>query len=121
MKHDYETAIEAYKKAVGDKQISLAYVENEKVILHALAMMQKLQEPSEGMWSGLARAIVMGRDMNCLKRGQMREHLRNSGYVELSPAIEKELQGDDIHMAKGDVAVLILKAMIEQAEKEIGG
>lgn len=68
-------------------------------------------EPTEEMWSGLARSLMMGRDLNCFKAGAMMNHLNSSG-AELIPSIESELSNPDAHLSKGDMCVLIYKAMI---------
>lgn len=70
------------------------------------------KDPPEAMWSDLARDIIMGRDMECLTVAEMRKHLEHSGYAGLPPEIEAELKDYDKHLAKGDMCVLIYKAML---------
>lgn len=66
-------------------------------------------EPSDEMWDGLARAIVMGRDLGCYRTDEMRKHLERSGY-EIQDWLDLELSGTR-HLSKGDMCVLIYKAM----------
>lgn len=73
------------------------------------------KEPTEEMWSGLARAIMMGRDLECNKAHEMRKHLERGGN-EIPAWLDKELDGEK-HLAKGDMVVMIYKAMLATAPK----
>lgn len=68
-----------------------------------------LIEPTEEMWSGLARAIMMGRDLECNKAHEMRKHLERGGN-EIPAWLDKELDGEK-HLAKGDMTAMIYLAM----------
>lgn len=78
-------------------------------------------EPTEEMWGGLARAIMMWIDMSGggpkLPRDLL-NHLRRSG-VEAPPWLrsEAEIKNIDHSMSKGSRCVLIYKAMLMDAPK----
>ena len=66
-------------------------------------------EPTDDMYGGLARAIVMGRDMGCNKAHLMIRHLERGGNI-IPDWLDEELNGEK-HLAKGDMAAIIYKAM----------
>ena len=118
--------IDAAIERVKDEILRYEYPEGSepriicKTILEALRFQKAaLGEPSEVIWENLPRAIMMGRDMNCLTTGKMREHLQNGGH-EIPEWLDKELSGDR-HMAKGDVVVCIFKSMITELAKQVKG
>jgi len=119
--HDYALALDSMPTVLSAKQDGLIiwYLQNHRRVRKALKIAQKLaQDPSEDMWGGLARAIIMGRDMNCNTRSKMLEHLKMSGQENIPECVLRELEGEK-HMAKGDVAVCVFTAMRDQLYKEI--
>lgn len=75
------------------------------------------REPTEEMWSGLARDLIMAWEMFGPNVEGTREHLSLIGYKELPAWLEKELS-NKVHLAKGDRAVLFYKAMIAAGESK---
>lgn len=73
-------------------------------------------EPTEDMWGELSRSLMMGRDMNCNKAHQMRDHLEMCGQ-EIPDWLDKELDGEK-HLAKGDMTAMIYKAMTQAVDTE---
>lgn len=75
-------------------------------------------EPTEEMWSGLARDIVFWLYMNSGPHygSKMHEHLRNLG-TEIPDWLLKEIPDTDSTPPKGTVAVVIYKAMLAAAPK----
>jgi hypothetical protein len=75
-------------------------------------------EPTEAMWSGLARDIVFWLYMNSGPHygSKMYEHLRNLG-TEIPDWLLKEIPDTDSTPPKGTVAVVIYKAMCAAAPK----
>ena len=95
MKHDYKAALEEFENGDG-----FTSVETNETIRHALAMMQKLEEPSDGMLDAGDEAFEVERSK------QQSSSLR--------------LFGKEAY-ASGGFLLSIFKAMLEQAEKEIEG
>lgn len=83
-----------------------------------VAFMERLEEPSEAMWNGLARDIVMWERMYASRpTGELlHEHLRNCG-TPMPDWLKEEIADHDSVPPKGTVAVVIFKAMIEEAQK----
>lgn len=78
-------------------------------------------EPTEEMWGGLARAIMMWIDLSGSGQKLPRDllnHLRRSG-VEVPPWLksEAEMKALDHSMSKGSRCVLIYKAMLMNAPR----
>lgn len=70
-------------------------------------------EPTEEMWGGLARQIVMWNRFPRPTGHALHEHLRH-GWPDAVPAwLAKEIPDNDIVPPKGTVAACIFKAMIE--------
>ena len=73
------------------------------------------REPTEEMWSGLARDIIMWWCMYEPPTGQsLFRHLTNSG-TEIPQWLRDEIPDIDHVPAKGDVAVIIYRAMLAAA------
>lgn len=68
-------------------------------------------EPTEAMWGGLARQIVLWRDMISPTGQALYQHLTASGY-EIPGWLRKEILDTNHVPAKGDVAVCIYRAML---------
>lgn len=131
--HDYQYAYEVIADQLENFSNEFAGVKldedhHRNVIESTKSALQKAQaydklvallnEPSEGMWDGLARSIMMGRDMNCFKADQMRKHLKMSGHEITEQWLKDELK-DQAHLSKGTMCVLIFKAMAQQALREV--
>lgn len=71
-------------------------------------------EPTEEMWSGLARDIVMWRDLSIPTGDQLHLHLRRSG-TEIPEWLAHEIPDTRAVPSKGTVAVCIYKAMLAAA------
>ena len=71
-----------------------------------------MAEPSEAMWGGLARDIMMAFDMNLKTPNGIRKHLTLLGRA-IPDWLEQEFQGtgQDSVLSKGTRCTLIWKAM----------
>lgn len=72
--------------------------------------------PTEEMWGGLARDIVMAMDMGCMRPRQLFKHLEMCG-TEIPQWLrdEAEMQSPDHMPSKGTRATLIYRAMLAAA------
>lgn len=72
-------------------------------------------EPTEAMWSGLARDIVMWWCMDRPTGAALYHHLKNAGR-DIPAWLYDEIDDIDHVPAKGDVAVAIWRAMMENVK-----
>lgn len=94
--------------------------DNAEAIRFALRLTKlATSELEDRFWDGLPRAMVMSRDLHCYTMGELKNHLANSG-VEIPEALFSEFGAKDgAHLAKGDVAVIIFKAIINKMVTEL--
>lgn len=73
--------------------------------------------PSEAMWGGLARAIIMAWDMDCRTPRKLFKDLEMSGHqIPDWLRNEPEMQAVDHVPSKGTRAVILYTAMIEASQ-----
>ena len=76
------------------------------------------REPTEEMWSGLARQLVLWRDMSDNTGRGLYQHLKAAGWP-VPDWLRKEIPDTNHVPAKGDVAVVIYRAMLAAAHPNI--
>lgn len=83
------------------------------------AVMQDLEAPSEAVWGGLPRAIIMWMDMEPKTPDALFKHLERSGH-EIPQWLrdEPEMKALNHTPSKGTRAVLVLKAFMHEYRKE---
>lgn len=72
------------------------------------------REPTQGMYLGLARDIIMWRDMSNPTGKALHEHLKRSGKT-MPNWLKAEIPDTSHVPSKGTVAVCIYKAMLDAA------
>lgn len=116
---------EAYRMAEDDVTtfrdygIQSALLAIERMEERVRAETERLRNPKQEMWSGLARQLMMAFDMNAKTPREILEHLDRVGY-EIPDWLkdEPEMKALDHVVSKGTRVVLIWKAMFDAAIKE---
>lgn len=84
----------------------------DQVLKRARAAIAAMREPTEAMWAGLARDIVMWRGFRNPTGRELHAYLRGLGR-EIPDWLTEEIPDNDHMPPKGTVAACIFKAMID--------